>query len=434
MNERTNEFFDQEDAKAIGDVVDANDGRVQLNGHDAGETAAIEGPLLCEHAPPHPIKSIPPRQWAYGFFLLFRQAAVIGAVDGGGKGAIAVVIALSMITGHPLLDEFIWRTGSVAIVSYEDDEIEWRRRIAAACIHYKLDYESVIKCFYFICRPGSRICLAAQSSRGRVIFPDRNAIIDQLKAIGAVLLIVDPLNHAHSLEDGNNNVLIAKVAGEVTRIARESNVAGLVLHHLRKGATGDADDLMGATSLRATFRACRILARMTAKEAEDLQLSARQAWRYSRIAGTKENYAPPPERATWYKLESTALNNGSELYPEGDNVQVATLWAPPSAFKDISLDMIANLFDKLRSPPEPGLRYSPDPRSDEWVGSPIMEITGKTQEETIRIVHTWIDDGVLVKDQYTSPKGRKSRQCVALSESKAAEMLRSLYRKPGTDE
>lgn len=390
-------------------------------------------PLLCEHALPHPISSIPPRQWAYGKFLLFGSASVIGAVDGGGKGANAVIIALSMITGGALLGEHVWRKGPVAIVTYEDGETEWRRRIAAACLHYGINYEIVIGSFHFISRPGSRVCFAAPGPRG-VVFPDGDTIIKQLKAIGAVLLIVDPLNHAHNLEDGNNNVIIAKVAGEVTRVAQESDVAALVLHHLREGSTGDPDDLMGALSLRATFRACRILARMTTKEAEGLGLPSRQAWRYSRIAGTKENYAPPPEIATWYRLESVALNNGSELYSDGDDVQVSTVWTPPAGFEGLSLNVIAEIFAALRIIPGPALRYSPDRRSAEWIGIPIARITGKTPAETARIVLTWRKNGVLLKGEYDHPTQRKPRSYVTLDEAKAAEILELLHLRLETGE
>ena len=84
--------------------------------------------------PSDQISAIPPRQWAYGKFLLFGSAACIGAMDGGGKGMIATVMALAMITGYPLLGEKVWRTGPVAIISYEDDQDEWERRIAAACL------------------------------------------------------------------------------------------------------------------------------------------------------------------------------------------------------------------------------------------------------------------------------------------------------------
>jgi hypothetical protein len=119
---------------------------------------------------------------------LFGQAAVLGAVDGGGKGAMATAIALSMITKRELLGERVWRAGPVAIVTYEDDETEWRRRIAAACLHYDIDYNSVITKFHFIVRTGSRVCFAAQGPNGSVRFPDGDAIIAHLKNIDASLL------------------------------------------------------------------------------------------------------------------------------------------------------------------------------------------------------------------------------------------------------
>jgi hypothetical protein len=346
-------------------------------------------PLVCKAPEPHVISSIPPRPWAYGKYLLFGSASALGGVDGSGKGAISVVIALSFITGRPLLGEHIWRKGPVAIITYEDDETEWCRRIAAACIHYKIDYDSVIGSFHFICRPGSRIYFAA-SLRGDTIFPDGDAIIDQVKRIKAALLIVDPFNHAHALEDGNNNALIAKVAGEITRIAQLSAAATLVLHHLRKGARGDPDDFMGAVSLRATFRSVRIIARMLGEQAEQLGLPAPQAWRYTRISGSKENYAPPPELTTWYKLESVALDNGGDIYPEGDDVQVATVWTPPDTFDGLLRSVIAEIFAALRIPPGPGLQWSPDRRSDQWLGTPIARITGKNAalaEAHQRVIH-----------------------------------------------
>jgi hypothetical protein len=218
-----------------------------------------------------PITEIPPRPWAYGHFLLFGSAAVIGALDGGGKGAIAVVMALAMITGNTLLGETVWKPGPVAIVTYEDDATEWHRRIAAACKHYELDYELVLGNIRFIYRTGGRITFGRHGEHG-VEFPDSAGIIKQLTDLSAVLLIVDPFNHAHALEDGNSNTLVARVAGEMTRIAQEAACAVLVLHHLRKGASGIPDDLMGATSLRATFRSCRILARMAPELAKDMKI------------------------------------------------------------------------------------------------------------------------------------------------------------------
>ena len=256
---------------------------------DQLEELVAEAPLFRSPAPPvgdeitretiepHAIANIPPRPWAYGTLLLFGHASVIGAVDGGGKGALAVAIALSIITGQALLNEHVWRTGPVAIITYEDDKTEWDRRIAAACIHYGLDYASVKNQFHFLIRKDRlRIRFAVQSPVGTT-YPDSVGIIRHMKEIGTVLLIIDPFNHAHDMEDGNSNTAIAKVAGEVSRIAAESEAAVLVLHHLRKGATGNVDDLMGATALRANFRSCRILTKMTPTEGAKLKLPVNQA-------------------------------------------------------------------------------------------------------------------------------------------------------------
>jgi len=241
---------------------------------------------------------------------------------------------------------------------------------------------------------------------------------------------VDPFNHAHDIDDGNNNVMIAKVAGEVGRIAEQSGAAALVLHHLRKGSSGGPDDLMGATSLRATFRSCRILARMTTKEATALQVPPRQAWRYSRISGSKENYAPPPESARWYRLESVLLGNPDELYIEGDEVQVTTTWTPPSAVEGVSLFEIAEIFGKLRVGPGKGLRWSPDRRATEWIGKPIIEITGIEDEAATRITGVWMQNGVLTEGHYKHPTSRQERKFVTLNEAKAAEILGPLYVEP----
>jgi hypothetical protein len=389
--------------------------------------------IVCEPLTPLAITDIPPRPWAYGKFLMFGEAGAIGAVDGGGKGNMAVAIALTMITGRELLGERACRTGPVAIITYEDKELEWRRRIAAACIEGGLDYDSVIGSVYFIKRKRGRIAFAASGSRGDVTFPDGDAIIAHLKAIGAVMLIIDPFNHAHGLADGNNNALIAQVAEEISRVAEESGVAVLVLHHLRKGAKGDPDDFMGALSLRATFRAVRILTRMLPQQAEQLKIPVKHRWRYMRIAGSKENYAPPAEFTTWYELKSVDLGNGAGIYEDGDSVAITKVWCPQSAFDGVSTLQIAEIFERLRTPPGEGLRWSPDVRSDEWPGKIIAEIIQKDDGAAQNIINTWKDTNVFNTDKYKHPKKRQLRDYIELNEAKAAEILANVYLEPDTE-
>ena len=362
-------------------------------------------------------EQLPARPWAYGHFLMFGSVGVIGAVDGSGKSAIAVVMALAVITGRPLLGEKIWRSGPVGVVTYEDDEMEWHRRIAAACCHHDLDYASMLPGFRFIRKPGGRVSFASMTPGGTV-FPDGEAIVEALHEIGAALLIIDPFNHAHDLDDGNNNAMIAKVAGEMMRIAQASKAAVLVLHHLRKGASGQADDLMGATSLRATFRSARILSRMTEDEATKLGI-VENAWRYIRIAGTKENYAPPPDKATWFKLVSVPLNNASEVYPDGDSVAVATVWTPRLMFEGMDAAVFGAVFATLRQG-----NYSPNrnAKNTPWAGGVPMKTGGRSESEAKRIIAAWLEHGLLTKATYYHQNSRHMVEKVVLDEAKVAEI------------
>ena len=366
---------------------------------------ALQDPdrIVIRRMPRRPASQIPPRAWAYGTFLLFGQCAVIGAVDGGGKGAIAATMAVSIVTGLPLLGEKVWKRGPVAIISYEDDLEEWERRIKAACLHYSttpraeksppwpINTDEVVDEIHFLTLPSRKIILAALRD-GQTIFPDGHEIVRALKEVQAVVNIVDPLNHAHDLQDGNSNVLVAQLAGEITRIQRDAGTAGLVLHHLRKGNTGQADDLMGATSLRATFRSARILQRMDPETAK--ALGQTEAWRFTRIAGTKENYAPPPDKATWFKLESVHLDNPSGIYDDGDGVAVATPWTPPSPFEGVTWGDVFSVLDAINEGFNPEELYSPIKTTERWAGH-LLIAKGRSEDEASLILKRWVKAGVL---------------------------------------
>jgi hypothetical protein len=155
-----------------------NGGRRGENGFPGAKPngATPDGELQFTWATPGKITDIPPRQWAYGEFLQFGTASCIGAMDGAGKGMIAAAMVISVTTGLALLGERVWRKGPVAIVTYEDDEREWRRRIAAACLHYSAqgfdtDYETVIQSVGFLHKPGGRVTLA-ERAQDCLNFPD----------------------------------------------------------------------------------------------------------------------------------------------------------------------------------------------------------------------------------------------------------------------
>ena len=339
---------------------------------------------------------------------------------------MAVTIALAIITGRPLLGEKIWRRGSVAIVSYEDDADEWHRRIAAACVHHVVDYRTALENIRFIVKPRDKICFSG-AGEGDEEHEDSNEIIEILQGMNAALLIIDPFNHTHGYDDGNANVLIARVASEMNRVAQESQAAVMVLHHLRKGSTGQTDDMMGATSLRATFRSSRVLARMTSDEAKALGVD-HDSWRYSRISGSKENYAPPPDKASWFKLESISLANVTDEYPDGDSVQVTTVWHPPGIADGITTSDLQAIFNAVEVGPAPGELFSPSKQSGNWVGDMIIRITGKNDTQVALLVKKWIENENFIEDSYISPKGRNKVKGIKLNGLKASVMAGNGWR------
>lgn len=397
-----------------------------------GQEPVAEPPprnMRAQLLPDVPLNLIPPRPWVYGNFLLRGHTAVLGARDGGGKGQIAIGIALGLITGRfDILHEKVRQTGSVAIISYEDDRDEWQRRIGAACLVHGVDYGLARQSLYFLDLPDRRIVLA-ELLNGRTLFPDGDEIIAALRDIGAVAFIIDPFNHAHQVQDGNSNVLISQVAGETERIAAMSRTAGLVLHHVRKGSEGKVDDLMGATALRATFRSCRILQGMDKETAESFDLD--EPWRYIRIADSKENYSKPADKAFWYRLASIGLPNGTDEYPDGDNVGVATHWTPPSPFAGLDWGLVISVLGQIDRGMEDGYRYSSSRQATKrWAGNLLVE-ADNTAEMAARIIAGWLDSGLLRNEEYHNPDS-KDQPGLVVDATKLAAMQNAAAA-PGID-
>jgi AAA domain len=393
--------------------------RGKPNGPDTdGDVQMVQGTI-------RPITAIPPRQWAYGKFLLFGSAACIGGMDGAGKGMLATAMALAMITGFPLLGEKVWRSGPVAIITYEDDQEEWERRIAAACLHfsengYQLDYETLIGSFYFLQKPGGRVTLAERTRDGGLFFPDTARIVHFLKEISAVKLIIDPFNSAHALEDGNNNVAVAAVAQEITSIAQQAHVAALLLHHLRKGAQGNIDDLMGAVALRANFRSVRILQVADEGAALGLGIPIAEAWRYLWVAGSKENYAPPLDQRMWFHKPSVKLNNPADIYTFGDEVGVIERWEPPAAFEGMDYASLRDVFAAIAANP-----HSPDKRAKaiDWAGQPLMEIGGRNPTQATKILNLWLESKTLIPGKPFKTDQRREIKTITTDPAKVTAIL-----------
>lgn len=160
------------------------------------------------------------------------------------------------------------------------------------------------------------------------------------------------------------------------------------------------------------------MARMAPELAEKMSIT--DPWRYIRVAGSKENYAPPPERGTWYQLVGVELGNATEQYPEGDSVAVATLWQPPGMFAGMNSPTLAAVFAALREG-----TYSPNRQAKRtpWAGKVLIEVGGRSERDASRIIAAWIESGVLTKDKYYPDGSKHAVERVVLNDARATEIV-----------
>lgn len=122
-----------------------------------------------------------------------------------------------------------------------------------------------------------------------------------LWAEGVRLVVIDTLRRFHDTDE-NAACAMAKVLGQLERLAMGQGCGVLFLHHTSKLAAfqevGDQQQASrGSSVLVDNVRWQGYLATMTKKEALQLGVSPEQSLRYVRFGVSKSNYVPPlPER------------------------------------------------------------------------------------------------------------------------------------------
>jgi hypothetical protein len=119
-------------------------------------------------------------------------------------------------------------------------------------------------------------------------------------------------------------------------------------------------------------------------------------------------------------LVSVRLDNGAGIYPEGDDVAVATPWTPRRAFEGMDGATLAAVFDKLRSD-----TYSPakQARKRPWAGKVLTGIGGRSDRDAVKIIPAWIESGVLVKGTQYDPESKNEVSIVTVDDAKVTEFL-----------
>jgi hypothetical protein len=122
----------------------------------------------------------------------------------------------------------------------------------------------------------------------------------------------------------------------------------------------------------------------------------------------------------WFELVSVPLDNGNAQYPNGDNIQVAAPWKPPSLWADLSDALLNRILDKIDEGLPGGDRYSDAAAAKGRAAWQIVLDLApqKTEHQAKEIVRQWLKNGVLEKREYHSESERKDRQGLFVNDAR----------------
>src|SRR5262245_19543985 len=388
---------------------------VQLKRERQEEYGCLEEapPALGEWDAGDDLELPPPRGWLLGNIFCRRFMSSLLADGGVGKTALRYAQLMSCAIGRSLTGEHVFQRCRVLIISLEDDQEELRRRVLAACLHYGIDREE-LKGWLFLAAPGAAGGkLMTFDKRGNQV---RGSLADNLeKAISdhkIDIVSIDPFVKAHSVEE-NNNSGIDDVVQLLTDLAAKYDLAIDAPHHTSKGPAdpGNADRGRGASAMKDAGRLIYTLTTMSQDEAKVFGISEKERREFVRMDSGKVNITRHLGTAKWFRLIGVRLGNASELYPHGDEVQTVEPWKPPETWADLNNDLINRILDEIDGGLEDGSRYSDAPNAKRRAAWKVVlkYATTKTEAQAREIVRTWVENGLLVADEYDDPLSRRPR-------------------------
>lgn len=281
----------------------------------------------------------------------------------------------------------------------EDPREEIERRVAAICLHYRIAPEEIAGRLFIDSGRDSEVVIATETKNGAQV---AGPVIADLEATirenGIDVLILDPFVAAHAVSE-NDNGKINVVMRQLARLADRTEIAIELVHHVRKGQSGQGEftveDSRGASAFRDAVRSARVLNGMTKEEAEKAGVPNHRA--FFRVDNGKANLAPPPETTEWRHIVSVSLGNGSGgLVDDGDHVGVVTPWGWPDPLNDVT---VHDLRAAQRAVSEGG-PWRENSQAKDWVGKPIatsLKLDASIQKDATKIkalLKVWIAEGM----------------------------------------
>lgn len=370
-----------------------------------------EGETLGEWDAGDDVDPPPPRGWLLDNIFCRRFVSSLYGDGGTGKTGLRYAQYLSLATGKLLTNEYVFQRCRVLIVSLEDDDRELRRRIRAARLHHKIEL-SEVKDWLFLSAPGTKVGkLVELDDKGRTCRSTLARILEQTIIQRRIDLIgLDPFVKTHAVSE-NDNKQIDAVVEVLAELATKYDIAVDIPHHTRKGPAdpGNADRGRGASAQKDAGRLIYTLTTMSADEAKAFGLDEEERRFLIRMDSGKVNIGPPLWKAKWFRLVGVELDNATELYPNGDNVQTVEPWVPPDLWQDLDDDTIRRILGRIDAGLPDGTRYTDAPNAKARAAWKVIvaEAPDKTEKQAREIIKAWVKNGMLESYPYENEITRK---------------------------
>lgn len=359
---------------------------------------------------------IPPRGWLLGNAFCREFVSSILAAGATGKTAVRIAQLLALATGRPLTGEHVFVRCRVMLLGLEDGINELRRRVRAAMRHYRIEPEEIRGWFYIVSLPPEGGLFVAQGRDGQI----KQWLDEEIVAKRLGLVCLDPLVKLHDAEE-NDNGAIERVVSALARTAIRHNISVDVPHHISKGAAdpGNADRGRGASSFKDGGRLVYTLTAMSEDEAKRYGIEAEDRRRFIRLDAGKVNIAPSAA-TRWFELIGVRLDNATDLYPKGDEIQVAVPWQPPETWAGLSVNALNGALTEIDAGMPDGRKYSDASNAKDTAAWQVVRkhCPNKTEPQCREIVKTWVNNGVLCAEEYSNPKDRRQAKGLRLDPAK----------------
>lgn len=364
--------------------------------------------------------TIPPREWVYDTHLIRKFVSLTVSPGGLGKSSLALVEALSLVTGRALLPDAVLHEGPLRVWYWngEDPQEETKRRVMAACKHYGISREALGGGLFTDSGRDTPFVLGELTREGIQINEELFTSIEEtMLAHGIDVFMADPFVSAHRLGENDNNAIDALVK-RLGKLADRTNAAVEIVHHVRKPsstqAETDVNDARGASALIGGVRSARVLNVMSSDIASAAGISDDLVKRYFSVADGKANMSPKAADVRWRFLESVNLGNQTDTR-KSDNVGVVTFYKLPKdaqVMADLSkaedaMRLILSQDDTVQA--WSGRRRKPV----NWLGHRILEdlhVHGEEYDDMMqKLILGWVKEGIItVRSGYDEGRNRKT--------------------------